>query len=158
MHNRNQGRLEDKFDGLLIIEQEKYPFYIISDPVCPNRSKKGTSKFAVSRKQERGRTTKKTKRTRHALVYRFRKKGVVCSISRHAHYISSYSIFIMDNVKLHKTNRVKTLMQEKGRWVIYLPPYSPLIIQIDNLSTKCMKIAKPEYQRSEIDLFNNVAQ
>ncbi|KII68627.1 hypothetical protein RF11_16469 [Thelohanellus kitauei] len=40
MHNRNQGKLDDKFDGLLI-EQEKYPYYILNDPVCSYLSKNG---------------------------------------------------------------------------------------------------------------------
>ncbi|KII72824.1 hypothetical protein RF11_14918 [Thelohanellus kitauei] len=54
------------------------------------------------------------------------------------------SIFIMDN--------------EEGRWVIYLPPYSPFLIQIENLLPKWKNIVKPESPRLETDLFNQVAQ
>ncbi|KII69695.1 hypothetical protein RF11_07292 [Thelohanellus kitauei] len=46
-------------------------------------------------------------------------------------------IFIMDNVRFNKTNRVQTIMQENGRKE---------------------KIVKPASPRSETDLFNQVAQ
>ncbi|KII62059.1 hypothetical protein RF11_07935 [Thelohanellus kitauei] len=33
-------------------------------------------------------------------------------------------VFIIDNVRFHKTNRVQTMLQENGRMAIYLLPYS----------------------------------
>ncbi|KII72328.1 hypothetical protein RF11_12420 [Thelohanellus kitauei] len=38
--------------------------------------------------------------------------------------VEKINVFLeVDNVRFHKTNRVQTLLQEKGRTVIYLPPY-----------------------------------
>ncbi|KII65250.1 hypothetical protein RF11_14426 [Thelohanellus kitauei] len=48
MPTRNQEKFDEKFDGSFIIEQEKYPYYIIS-----------TSQLAASKKQERGRIGKR---------------------------------------------------------------------------------------------------
>ncbi|KII74654.1 hypothetical protein RF11_00733 [Thelohanellus kitauei] len=62
-------------------------------------------------------------------------------------------IFIVDNVKFHKTNMVQTMLQEKGLRVIYLPPYSPFHSQNENLLPKWKNIVKPAFQRSETDLF-----
>ncbi|KII72901.1 hypothetical protein RF11_12368 [Thelohanellus kitauei] len=36
-------------------------------------------------------------------------------------------VFIVDNVGLHKTNRAQIMLQQHGRMVIYLPPYSPFL-------------------------------
>ncbi|KII60603.1 hypothetical protein RF11_07364 [Thelohanellus kitauei] len=40
-------------------------------------------------------------------------------------------VFIMDNLKFHKTNMVQTMLQENGRMVIYLPSYSPFLNLIE---------------------------
>ncbi|KII67388.1 hypothetical protein RF11_05559 [Thelohanellus kitauei] len=67
-------------------------------------------------------------------------------------------IFIMDNVWFHKTNRVQTMLQGKGRRVIYLPPYSPFVNQFENSLPKWKNIVKPASIRSKTDLFNQVAE
>ncbi|KII60798.1 hypothetical protein RF11_06006 [Thelohanellus kitauei] len=41
-------------------------------------------------------------------------------------------IFTIDNARFHNTNRVQIMMQENGRRVIYLSPYSPFLYAIEN--------------------------
>ncbi|KII62780.1 hypothetical protein RF11_08956 [Thelohanellus kitauei] len=58
------------------------------------------------------------------------------------------------DIRFHKTNRVKTMLQENCRVVIYLPPYSPFLNPIENLFSKRKKIVQRASPRSETDLFN----
>ncbi|KII75122.1 hypothetical protein RF11_10415 [Thelohanellus kitauei] len=51
-------------------------------------------------------------------------------------------IFIMDNLRFHKTNRVQAMLKENGHMIIYLPPYSPFLNKTENLLPKWKNIVK----------------
>ncbi|OMJ16922.1 hypothetical protein AYI70_g6294, partial [Smittium culicis] len=42
----------------------------------------------------------------------------------------------MDNVAFHKTELVKTFIENSGFKLLYLPPYSPFLNLIENLFSK----------------------
>lgn len=42
------------------------------------------------------------------------------------------SILIMDNAPIHRKNRVKTLVEERGHEVLFLPKYSPDLNDIEH--------------------------
>ncbi|KII65095.1 hypothetical protein RF11_15915 [Thelohanellus kitauei] len=67
-------------------------------------------------------------------------------------------IFILDDVRFHKINRVQTMLQKKGRMVIYLPIYSSFLNHIENLLPKRKSIVIQTSPRSKTDLFNQVPQ
>ncbi len=46
-------------------------------------------------------------------------------------------IFIMDNVRFHKSDNIKNLITTSGYKYLYLPPYSPFLNQIENMFYKC---------------------
>ena len=46
------------------------------------------------------------------------------------------SVVVMDNVSIHHVDKVVALIEEVGAMVIYLPPYSPNIMPIEECFSK----------------------
>ena len=40
-------------------------------------------------------------------------------------YLGQYSVLVLDNVSIHKGQRLRNLCDEKGIRLEFLPPYSP---------------------------------
>ncbi|KII65722.1 hypothetical protein RF11_09613 [Thelohanellus kitauei] len=59
-----------------------------------------------------------------------------------------------NDMRFHIAKRVHTMLQENGCRIIYLPPYSPFLNQIENLLPKWKNIVKTAFPRSETDPFN----
>ena len=58
---------------------------------------------------------------------------------------------ILDNVRFHKCNRVKELIESKGAHVVFLPPYSPDLSPIEKLWSKAKEIIKRLMPRSKAE-------
>jgi transposase len=63
---------------------------------------------------------------------------------------------VMDNVRFHKTQEVRDLIEERGHNVLYLPPYSPFLDPIENLFSQWKGIVKREEPNDENELYDTV--
>ena len=56
-------------------------------------------------------------------------------------------VLILDNAGFHKTNVVKSLLEEHNKWIVveYLPPYSPELNPIET----CWKVTKNAVTKSQ---------
>jgi transposase len=43
------------------------------------------------------------------------------------------NVVILDNLSSHKSEKVKTILKQRGAWFLFLPPYSPELNAIERL-------------------------
>ena len=55
---------------------------------------------------------------------------------------------IMDNLSVHKGERIKELIEERGCELLYLPPYSPDLNPIEEAFSKIKRILRKAEARS----------
>ena len=63
-------------------------------------------------------------------------------------------VFIMGNVKFHKTIEVKEIFEQYECELLYLPPYSPFLNPIENMFSKWKEYIKRRGPSNETDLMN----
>jgi transposase len=63
-------------------------------------------------------------------------------------------ILIMDNVRFHKTDEIKRLIENSGFEYKYLPPYSPFLNPIENMFSKWKEHIKRGNPNNEPELMN----
>ena len=57
-------------------------------------------------------------------------------------------IVVMDNLSVHKSERIKELIEERGCELLYLPPYSPDLNPIEEAFSKIKRILRKAEARS----------
>ena len=69
---------------------------------------------------------------------------------------SNNFIFVMDNVRFHKTLEIRNILAEKNIGVQYLPPYSPFLNPIENMFSKWKEIVKRINPTNETQLIDGI--
>lgn len=67
------------------------------------------------------------------------------------------AVFIMDNVRFHKTESVMNAINDLTTQAMYLPPYSPFLNPIENMFSKWKEITKRSNPQNEEELLNTIA-
>jgi len=60
------------------------------------------------------------------------------------------AVFIMDNVRFHRSDSICNFILNKGHQVLYLPPYSPFLNPIENMFAKWKQIIRSERFNNEL--------
>lgn len=67
-------------------------------------------------------------------------------------------IVIMDNVKFHKVEKVRTLFSQNGHRLEFLPPYSPFLNPIENMFSQLKSKIKELSPKNEDELYKSVEE
>jgi transposase len=67
-------------------------------------------------------------------------------------------VVVMDNLTAHKGGRVRELIEERGRELIYLPPYSPDFNPIEEAFAKIKSLLRKAEARSREALIESIGQ
>ena len=62
----------------------------------------------------------------------------------------------MDNVRFHKTQEVRALIETRGHNVLYLPPYSPFLDPIEDLFNEWKGIVRRREPTNEQQLYEAI--
>lgn len=63
---------------------------------------------------------------------------------------------VMDNIKFHKEERIRELIESVGAKVVFLPPYSPDLSPIEKMWSKIKNILKRKKPRTKSDFHNDL--
>ncbi|KAF7372240.1 DDE family endonuclease [Mycena venus] len=68
-------------------------------------------------------------------------------------FLQPKSVIVMDNAQIHKDPQIRELIEARGMWVMYIPPYSPDFnpIELAFLSIKAYIRHSRELAREDID-------
>jgi transposase len=67
-------------------------------------------------------------------------------------------IVFMDNCSIHKMEEIEEVIEARGAWVIFLPPYSPDLNPIENCWSKIKTILRSLKPRAIEDLLDALAK
>lgn len=140
--------------------------------------------FNVSMRVTRGRSLVGTPATQNVPSIRSRNISVCCAINKNGiilyetqptpykttsffTYITNLitnlrnrqidnAIFIMDNVRFHKSETIISLINQNNYGLLYLAPYSPFLNPIENMFSKWKNIVKRANPVNENDLMNAI--
>ena len=65
-------------------------------------------------------------------------------------------VIILDNLSSHKSQRAAEILQERGAWFLFLPPYSPDLNPIEMAFSKLKALIRKAAARTYEDLWNAV--
>ena len=68
------------------------------------------------------------------------------------------AIVIMDNLSSHKGPKVRSLIEDAGATLLYLPPYSPDFNPIENAFAKLKALLRKAAERTREGLWNTIGR